>query len=167
MNFLPGRLEGETVKLPFGDAKLPDVLRRKLEQGPGGHKAGMDVIVGIRPEAFEDAAVETDPSFDNIKFRTLVDVVESMGSELFVYFDVQGGNIDASELAELAKDAGMEDLPSHGGGQQVVARLDAASKSRAGGEVELVLDTSHIHLFDPDGGRSLTALHREAAPASA
>ena len=126
----------------------------------------MDVIVGIRPEAFEDATVETDPSFENIKFRTKVDVVESMGSELFVYFDVQGENIDASELAELAKDAGMEDLPSHGGGQQVVARLDAASKARAGGEVELILDTSHIHLFDPDGGRSLTALHREAAPAA-
>jgi multiple sugar transport system ATP-binding protein len=152
------------VKLPFGDAKLPDELRRKLEQGPGGHKAGKDVIVGIRPEAFEDAGVETDPSFENIKFRTKVDVVESMGSELFVYYDVQGENIDASELAELAKDAGMEDLPSHGGGQQVVARLDAASKARAGGEVELILDTTHIHLFDPDGGRSLTALHREAAP---
>jgi multiple sugar transport system ATP-binding protein len=167
MNFLPGRLEGDTVKLPFGDAKLPDDLRRKLEQGPGGHKAGMDVIVGIRPEAFEDATVETTPAFEHIKFRTKVDVVESMGSELFVYYDVQGENIDASELAELAKDAGMEDLPSHGGGQQVVARLDAASKARAGGEVELVLDTSHIHLFDPDGGRSLTALHREAAPASA
>jgi multiple sugar transport system ATP-binding protein len=167
MNFLPGRLEGETVKLPFGEAKLPDSLRRKLEQGPGGHKAGMDVIVGIRPEAFEDAAVETNPAFEHLKFRTNVDVVESMGSELFVYFDVQGENIDASELAELAKDAGMEDLPSRGGGQQVVARLDAASKARAGSEVELVLDTTGIKLFDPDGGRSLTALHREAAPASA
>jgi multiple sugar transport system ATP-binding protein len=127
----------------------------------------MDVIVGIRPEAFEDAAVETNPAFDHLKFRTNVDVVESMGSELFVYFDVQGENIDASELAELAKDAGMEDLPSRGGGQQVVARLDAASKARAGSEVELVLDTTGIKLFDPDGGRSLTALHREAAPASA
>src|SRR5215213_4003218 len=85
MNFLPGRLEGDVVKLPFGDAKLPDDLRRKLESGPGGHKAGKDVIVGVRPEAFEDAGVETNPSFDHIKFRTNVDVVESMGSELFVY----------------------------------------------------------------------------------
>jgi multiple sugar transport system ATP-binding protein len=167
MNFLPGRLEGEVVKLPFGDAKLPDHLRRKLESSAGGHRAGMDVIVGIRPEHFEDAAVETDIHHDHLKFRTKVDVVESMGSELFVYFDVQGENIVASELAELAKDAGMEDLPSHGEGQQVVARLDAASKARAGSEVELVLDTSGMKLFDPDGGRSLTALHREAAPASA
>jgi multiple sugar transport system ATP-binding protein len=167
MNFLPGRLEGDLVRLPFGDAKLPDSLRRKLEAGPGGHKAGMDVIVGIRPEHFEDAAVETDPHHDHVRFTTKIDVVESMGSELFAYFDVKGEGVQASELAELAKDVGMEDLPSHGEGQQVVARLDAASGARAGGEIELVLDTSGMKLFDPDGGRSLTALHAQAAPASA
>ena len=100
-------------------------------------------------------------------FKATIDLVESMGSELFVYFDVAGGEIEASELVELAKDAGMEDLPSHGSGQQVVARLDAGSGARAGGEVELVLDTSGLKLFDPEGGRSMTALHREAAPASA
>jgi multiple sugar transport system ATP-binding protein len=167
MNFLPGRLEGDSVKLPFGEFKLPDELRRRLEQGTGGHKAGMDVIVGIRPENFEDAAIETAPAFEHIKFNTKLDVVESMGSEFFVYFDVVGDQIDASELTELAKDAGMEDLPSHGGGQQVVARLAAGSSARAGGEIELVLDVTNMHLFDPDGGRSLTALHAEAAPASA
>src|SRR3954447_4496875 len=167
MNFLPARLEGDSVKLPFGQAKLPDSLRRRLEQGSGGHKAGMDVIVGIRPEHFEDATIETAPAFDHIKFNTKLDVVESMGSEFFVYFDVVGEQIATSELAELAKDAGMEDLPSHGEGQQVVARLDAGSRARAGGEIELVLDTTNMHLFDPDGGRSLTALHAEAAPASA
>ncbi len=49
--------------------------------------------------------------------------------------------MQSEELADLAKDAGLEDLPS-GGGQHVVARLDADSKAaRAGGEVELVLDT--------------------------
>jgi multiple sugar transport system ATP-binding protein len=167
MNFLPGRLEGDVIKLPFGDAKLPDHLRSKLESGPGGHKAGTDVIVGVRPEAFEDASVETDPHHDFVRFKTKLDVVESMGSELFVYFDVEHEGVQTSELAELAKDAGMEDLPSHGEGQQVVARLDAASRARAGSEIELVLDTSGMKLFDPDGGRSLTHLHKEVAPASA
>jgi multiple sugar transport system ATP-binding protein len=167
MNFLPGRLEGDTIRLPFGDAKISDGLRRKLEQAPGGHKAGKDVIVGIRPEHFEDASIEQNPPFDHIKFKTKVDVVESMGSELYAYFDVKHEGIDASELTELAKDAGMEDLPSHGEGQQVVSRLDSGSRAKAGGEVELVLDTSQIKLFDPEGGRSMTALHREAAPASA
>jgi multiple sugar transport system ATP-binding protein len=164
MNFLPGRLEGDRVRLPFGEAPLPDELRRKLQSAPGGHRAGMDVIVGIRPEQFEDAAVEGDVP-NRLRFRAKIDVVESMGSELFAYFDVKAEQIATSELAELAQDSGMEDLPSHGEGQQVVARLDAASGARAGGEIELALDTSGLKLFDPDGGRSLTAAqqHQPAA----
>jgi multiple sugar transport system ATP-binding protein len=156
MNFLPGRLEGDTVKLPFGDARLPDELRRRLESAPGGHKASMDVIVGIRPEQFEDAAVDAGAEH-HVHFKTKLDVVESMGSELFAYFDVKGEGVQSSELVELAKDSGMEDLPSHGDGQQVVARLDAASSARAGGELELSLDTTGMKLFNPDGGHSLTA----------
>ena len=158
MNFLPGRLEGDRIKLPIGDAPLPDELRRQLESTPGGHRAGTEVVAGIRPEFFEDAAVE-DPGPACVRFRAKLDVVESMGSELYAYFEVHGEGINAAELVELAQDAGMEDLPSRGdgGAQQVVARLDAASQARAGGEIELALDTSKIKLFDPDGGRSLTA----------
>ena len=61
-----------------------------------------------------------------------------------------------ADLDELAADAGMEDLPSHGGGQQVVARLSAESKASPGGDVELSLDTSQIKLFDAGSGRSLS-----------
>jgi multiple sugar transport system ATP-binding protein len=156
MNFLPGRLEGDTVKLPFGDAPLPDQLRRSLESAPGGHRAGRDVIVGIRPEHFEDASIDEANTPDHLRFRAKLDVVESMGSELYAYFDVEHGGVQASELTELAADSGMEDVPSRGAGQQVVARLDAASKARAGAELELTLDASKLKLFDPDGGRSLT-----------
>jgi multiple sugar transport system ATP-binding protein len=79
-----------------------------------------------------------------------------MGSELYVYFDVKGEEIHVAELDELAADAGMEDLPSHGEGQQVVARLSAESKAAPGAEVELTLDTSQIKLFAADNGKSLT-----------
>ena len=106
MNFLPGRLEGDMVKLPFGDAKLPDELRRLQ----GAAAAASDVIVGIRPEPFEDAASRR-TRMRTIKFKTKVDVVESMGSELYVYFDVEGEDVESAELSELAADAGMEDLP--------------------------------------------------------
>jgi multiple sugar transport system ATP-binding protein len=160
MNFVPARLDGDTIKLPFGETRIPDALRRKLEAAPGGHRGSMDVIAGIRPEHFEDAAVESGP--DHVRFGATLDVVESMGSELFAYFEVQG-EVRASDLAELAQDSGLEDLPSHGDGQQVVARLDSASKARAGGEIELSLDPSGIKLFDPDGGRSLTVAQQEHA----
>src|SRR4051794_14476320 len=157
MNFLPGRLEGETVRTAFGDAALPDKLRARLQANGGGGRGGRDVIVGMRPEHFEDAAVEEHSMPNRLHFRVKVDVVESMGSEKYVYFDVGTAHIDSAELTELAADAGMEDLPSHGGGEQVVARLSADSKASPGEEVELVLDTSQIKLFSAEDGRSLVA----------
>jgi multiple sugar transport system ATP-binding protein len=156
MNFLPGRLEGDVVKTPIGDVTMPDAVRSNL-QADGGQGA-RDVIVGMRPEHFEDASVEQEEHADRMKFRTRVDVVESMGSELYVYFDVETKEeMHTADLDELAADAGLEDLPSHGGGQQVVARLSAESKAAPGGEVELSLDTSQIKLFDAGSGRTLTA----------
>jgi multiple sugar transport system ATP-binding protein len=154
MNFVLGHLEGNTVKMPFGDAPLSDVCISQL-RAAGGHKS-RDVIVGMRPEHFEDAAL-ADPGLPHrMKFRAKIDVVESMGSELYAYFSVQSGEIESEQLTELAKDSGMEDLPSAGSGQQVVARLDPASQATPDGMLELVLDTSEIKLFDPEGGRSLT-----------
>jgi multiple sugar transport system ATP-binding protein len=155
MNFLPGRLEGEVVKTPIGDVRLPDAVRSGLKGDGGG--GARDVIVGMRPEHFEDAGVEAEEHPDRMKFRTKVDVVESMGSELYVYFDVKGEELHTAELDELAADAGMEDLPSHGEGQQVVARLSAESKASPGSEVELTVDTSQIKLFDAGSGGSLTS----------
>ena len=150
MNFLPAKLEGDVVKLPFGDAQLPDELRSKLK----GDGRARDVIAGVRPEHFEDAIVE--PDRPGMRFSAPVSVVESMGSELYAYFDVEAHMEQSSDLAELAADAGMADLPRHGGDeQQVVARLSAASRARPGETAELVLDTSHTQLSDPSDGRSL------------
>ncbi len=153
MNFLPGRLESGAVKTPIGDIPLSDKLRQSVEGSDSA--ATREVIVGVRPEHFEDASVEDSTHADRVKFRTKVDVVESMGSELYVYFDVKGDEIHVAELDELAKDAGMEDLPSHGDGQQVVARLSAESKASPGGDVELTIDTTQIKLFAADTGKRL------------
>jgi multiple sugar transport system ATP-binding protein len=158
MNFLPARIEGEVVKLPFGDAPIPQVLRGRLT-GDGNR----EVIAGVRPEHFEDATVE--PDKPGLKFSAPVTVVESMGSELYAYFDVASGGVQSAELVELAEDSGISELPRHGGDQQqVVARLASASRARPGEQANLVLDTEHLMLFDPDGGRSL-ATAREAAVA--
>ncbi len=70
------------------------------------------MIVGARPEHFEDAAIDNDPG-DRLRFRTKVDVVESMGSELYVYFEVKGeGMIDSAELERAGRRLG------HGGPAQ-------------------------------------------------
>jgi multiple sugar transport system ATP-binding protein len=154
MNFLPGQLEGDLVKTPIGNLALPDEVRSAMQRREAGAR---DVIVGVRPEQFEDAAVEEDEHPHRHKFRAKVDVVESMGSELYVYFDVEAQAMDSDDLSELAADSGMEDLPSHGDGQQIVARLSSESKASPGGEIELSLDLTTLKLFAADDGRSLTA----------
>ena len=154
MNFVSGHLEGNRVKLPFGDAPLSDVCIKQL-RAAGGHKS-RDVIVGVRPEHFEDAAIADASLPHRMRFKATIDIVESMGSELYAYFSVQSEGPESDQLNELAKDAGMEDLPSAGAGQQIVARLDAASSATPDRPLELVLDTNEIKLFDPEGGRSLT-----------
>ena len=152
MNFLPARLEGDVIKLPFGDAPVSNRLRSALE-GNGG---GRDVIAGMRPEHFEDAALADEAGREVLNFRTKIDVVESMGSEVYAYFDVEAREVDSKELAELAADAGMDEVPgSGGGGSSVVARLGADSQAAPGQEAELILETDRIQLFDLQDGRNL------------
>jgi multiple sugar transport system ATP-binding protein len=156
MNFLPGRLEGDRLELPFGTTELPENIRSRIRDGDGSAR---EVIVGLRPEHFEDAQLADERHHGGMKFTTTIDVVESMGSELYAYFDVEAKATESEELAALAEDSGLGELPGQSGGAatHVVARLDADSKADAGREVELVLDTAQIKLFDPNGGRSLTA----------
>jgi multiple sugar transport system ATP-binding protein len=159
MNFVAGRLESGVVRTPFGDIELHDQLRRAVETNGSGGAGTRQVIVGIRPEHFEDAAIDDSDAPNRLRFRAKIDIVESMGSELYAYFNVRAEEaVESDQLADLAKDAGMEDLPSTGSGegQQVVARLDAASAARTDHELEMTLDTNEIKLFDPEGGRSLT-----------
>jgi multiple sugar transport system ATP-binding protein len=155
MNFVPAHLEGDTIKLPFGDAEIPGWIKSRLRDGEG--RGGREVIAGVRPEHFEDAQVE--PDKPGLRFKAPVAVVESMGSELYAYFDVKSEQVESADLVELAEDAGLGDLPSHGGDQQqMVARLSAASNACPGDQVEIVLDVSQIQLFDPQSGRSLARM---------
>jgi len=151
MNFMPARIEGDTVKLPIGEVRLPADARERV----GPTESGGQVIAGIRPESFEDASLVGDRD-RGATFTTTIDLVESMGSEQYAYFTVQAEEMQSSELDDLAADSGMEEIPSAGEGSQVVARLDAASKVARGQPAELWLDSSKIHFFDPATGKSLT-----------
>ncbi|MEA2427663.1 MAG: multiple sugar transport system ATP-binding protein, partial [Thermoleophilaceae bacterium] len=144
MNFMPVQIEGGRAKLPMVEVPVP--------QGAEGASRGL--IAGIRPEHFEDAAlVGQEKRGHGATFRAKIDLVESMGSELYAHFTVSGEGVESQELAELAQDAGTAEVPGAGAGR-VVARLDSESGVRQGQESELWLDTSRIHFFDAaTGGR--------------
>ena len=152
MNFMGGTFEEGMLRTSLGDIRLSDRLRREVE----GAGAGRDVIVGLRPENFEDAAlVPADARANGITFPAAIDVLESMGSDVYVYFtkDIEMG-VNATELEELARDSGRADTGASG--DTVVARLDAATGIREGQQAELWVDARAMHIFDPATGRNLS-----------
>jgi multiple sugar transport system ATP-binding protein len=153
MNFMPATVEGDTVKLPVADVRLPEEARRGV-QGV----SGKSLIAGIRPENFEDAALVGEARDRGTVFKAKIEVLESLGSELYAHFTVESEErIESQELRELAEDAGGGEVPMEGEEGRIVARLEPASQVRVGQEAELWVDASKVHLFDPDDGRNLTA----------
>ena len=161
MNFLPATLEDGVFRTSLGDLTLSDELRRNLEASD----APRELIVGTRPEHFEDAAlVEEHQRPKGSVFTAEVDVLESMGSDKFAYFTVQGEQAMSDDLADLAADAGTADVPGGDAGT-LTTRLSAASTATEGRSTEVWVDTSKIQVFDPNSGKNLTT--REAAPVTA
>jgi multiple sugar transport system ATP-binding protein len=152
MNFMPATVQGDVVKLPIGDVRLPGQLRERI-----GRVDGKSLIAGIRPENFEDAALTGEARERGSVFTANIEVLESMGSELYAHFSVASdSSIESQELRELAEDAGGGEVPSAGEEGRIVARFDPQSRVRVGQEAEIWVDSGALHLFDPEDGRNLT-----------
>jgi multiple sugar transport system ATP-binding protein len=161
MNFFTGAIEGDTIQTPMGAVPLRDELRRSLEAHGTERR---DVIVGVRPEDFEDVKYAPE-GHEGWTFDASIELTESMGSEIYAHFDFeQSGELDSEELRELQEDAGTSDVPGSASGH-AVARVDAASDVKAGERAKLWLDTAKIHLFNPSDGLSLTRSGNGAAAA--
>ncbi len=151
MNFMPVEVEGGTAKLPFAEVELPDATRRALEGSSSGK-----LMAGIRPEHFEDADLIGDQSGPT--FEVNVEILESMGSELYAYFNIDAGSGHRSEqLEELAADTGAEVGGSGEDELQVVARLDADSGVAEGESMKMWMDPERLHFFDVDSGDRIVA----------
>jgi multiple sugar transport system ATP-binding protein len=146
MNFMPASVEGDLVKLPMVDAPLDESTRGALE-------GATNLIAGIRPEHFEDAE-RREHTTGGVTFKANVELVESLGSEVYVYFTI--GDHKGAELDKVAEKTGLDELP-HAATEQMVARLDPETKARRGEVLQLWFDPARIHLFDAETGRSLTS----------
>jgi multiple sugar transport system ATP-binding protein len=114
------------------------------------HPKANNVIVGIRPEHLDDAAViDTYARIRALTFEVTVDFVESLGADKYVHFKAEGGGAQAAQLAELAADSGVNE-------NEFVARVSTESTATPGQTMELAFDTSKITIFDADTGANLT-----------
>ena len=149
MNFMPAELSGGRLRLPIGEVDAGELT--------GGRGEGR-VIAGLRPENFEDAALVGDLKQERgIAFEAEIDLVESLGSDLFAYFHVESEGVESDQLADLVEDrleeTGVTSLRE--GHEQVVARLEPTNRVKRGERTELWADTAKLHLFDPESGEAL------------
>jgi multiple sugar transport system ATP-binding protein len=146
---------GHTLPVPA------DIIAAK--PGLSGY-LGKKVILGIRPSDFEDAAL-ADPGWSRMPVTT--NVVEELGSEIHVIFTIDAPHVEHSAILaaeEAADDDEAEASAALMGGKSLwTARVSARSHARPGQPMELAVDTSRLHFFDPDSGLSIG--HPQAAPA--
>jgi multiple sugar transport system ATP-binding protein len=146
MNFFPATLTDVGVRLPFGEVTLTQEVHDLLAR----HHTPDNVIVGVRPEHLEDAALlDGYARIRALTFEVTVEMVESLGADKYVHFKSEGAGAQAAQLAELAAESGA-------GENEFVARVSVESKVTQGSTIQLAFDTSKIAIFDADTGENLT-----------
>jgi multiple sugar transport system ATP-binding protein len=118
---------------------------------------GRKVILGIRPEDLEDAALASDvPESRRLKGNVLLR--EALGSELMVHFTIDATQAVTEDVRELQRDVGTEDMRPAAGfeeGAVMVGRFGARSGVRVNDVAEVAVDTRAVHFFDPDSGAGI------------
>jgi multiple sugar transport system ATP-binding protein len=117
---------------------------------------GKPLILGIRPEDLEDAAL-AESRADGRGLLAVVDIREDMGSEVYVHFGSGGRPVRGADVAAAVGKEAIEATQEHAKekGSLFVARLDRNTRAREGEKIELVVDTDRLHFFDPETGRGI------------
>jgi multiple sugar transport system ATP-binding protein len=142
MNLVEATIDGDSVV--FGEFRVPlNPLRRP------GRDAPARVVLGMRPEGFEDSAFATRelPLLD-----VTVVVLEELGSDAHVFFHVDAPAVTPEVLEAEGEDSAQLVVESQA---LLNARVDPRTAARVGGTLRLALDPARFHFFDPETGASL------------
>jgi multiple sugar transport system ATP-binding protein len=158
MNLLNGQVSrpnGSTF-VEFGGVRLR-VDEEAVRARPAlARYDGRPVVVGIRPDATEDAAIARDTPEDR-RFPAVAELRETVGSEAFVHFTLDVPPVVTEDTRELAEDTGVEILQrleeeASANRTPFIARMHARTRAREGERVEVAVDTRELHFFDPETG---------------
>jgi multiple sugar transport system ATP-binding protein len=154
MNMLEGHVEG-------GDSGLGVVLGEcRLEVGEPklGAYVGRSVVVGLRPENLEDAALVN--GAPGGRLRGLVTLREALGAEVLVHFTVSARQAVTEDMRDLAEDVGDDRVVEKLAGEPaleatIVGRFSPQTRASGGDIVEVWVDPRALHFFDPDTGLAI------------
>jgi multiple sugar transport system ATP-binding protein len=149
MNLVHADVRDSSVS--FGGYTLP------LGPEANAERLGRRVILGIRPSDFEDAALGRDPHLPTVDVD--VDVVEELGTEVHLIFGVAAppflSEHVTAALDEVDDEAQLLVHDERGQRSSFTARVDPATRARAGERIKLSVDNRAFHFFDPDSGEAL------------
>jgi len=152
MNFLPATVGDGVLDMPFTTLPIPEPVA-------AAKKKGDLVIVGVRPEAFEDASlVEEAQRAKGTEFTANVDVTEWLGNEKYAYLPFEPHPDVQVALNELDRELDGEAMRT-----QLVVSLDGSSRIRQGDDARLWFRPSAAHVFDAESGDNLTRDEQRAA----
>jgi multiple sugar transport system ATP-binding protein len=153
--------EGDRLFVSFADYKLAVDDQLARNRSALADYVGRTVMIGIRPEDFEDASLEPDTPADR-RISATADLTEPLGSEVLVYFSVKATGIISSAVTADAAE-GDADLYFGGGGNgdapegvtRIVARVSPRTRIAIGSKIELAVDTARLYFFDPETRNAL------------
>jgi multiple sugar transport system ATP-binding protein len=162
MNLTYGRIEGSGdavyAVLPNNRLKID---KSAIDEHPGlENYAGQEIVIGLRPNNMEAAAV-AGPDPDR-SIQAKVEVTEMLGADTYIHFTVHRPPVVTPDIEELLADTGR-DATSLGDETNFIARVSPDINVSRGDTVDLVVDTSKLHFFDQDTGERIGAEQPAAA----
>ena len=155
MNFVYGKVEGsgDQLSISFAGDRVkidPNVVANRKSLAD---YSGKEVVIGIRPEAFEVVAAVPDADPEQT-INITVGLVEQLGSEAFVHFLKPAPPVITPDIRELLADQGT-DPATLGNETKFTARVDPDHAPHNGEEAKLVIETGKLHFFDKETGEAI------------
>ena len=149
MNFVYTKIKStkDAIELIFGDNQITyrDQKKEKLKSFEN-----KEIVLGIRPEAFEDGHFANESEYsENIKVK--VSLLEQLGSDSYVHFYKDIKPVQTEAIEEILADEG-EDITVLGNDTKFIARINPNSTVTEGEEIQLKINPSKLHFFDPESG---------------
>jgi len=152
MNFVYATIDvsGKKTKLTFGDSHIVSSDAPKSLSDFNGK----EIVLGIRPEAFEDSVYANDKEFTE-QININVSLLEQLGSDTYIHFYKDIPPVQTKAIEEILADEG-EDISALGTETKFIARINPNATIEEGQNINLAIDPSKLHYFDPETGLAIT-----------
>ena len=152
MNFVYATIDysEKETKLTFGDSSIVSSDAPKSLSDFNGK----EIVLGIRPEAFEDSVYANDKEFTE-QININVSLLEQLGSDTYIHFYKDIPPVQTKAIEEILADEG-EDISALGTETKFIARINPNATIEEGQKINLAIDPSKLHYFDPETGLAIT-----------